>query len=600
MSQNTLTLEQPFSNHSKIPTPTHRHAAPSTPWPFVDIDDEVDPSRIQDPDSHIVLSAAACDHKQTPDQEVCWCKYPQSFYPNWTPRQQKKAKLTKILERRMERCTIHYLDVNQDGSFVDAGTREVTDRTVDSHWKAIQEERNQSVHVRALFVEGLSGNVLQILGTRYNLEPFFFSSTIGWIPSRHQSNVVPYESDHITITLTFIRPMTDQTTSIAELTTARPRKTEWVIDTHAPLTLRSNNVVLLADQLAVHMVRARTGSTIISLHPNKAQRATSAQTLHDRVHTAGRSVYWGSIFTDTRDPTFVLLSVLWYALYAWDEAQEHLYAHICFLESEVMSTNDAQLTEELHAVRAHLMYFEALLEDFRKTVQFVQDTPAQSLLPREGEEETEEQLRSKETMKRECGNMLTEIARLERSRDLQDQRVKNVMDLVFSMVNIEESRNMQKLTEASMRDSAAIKQISYMTMVFAPAIFVAGVFGMNIAELNPGSYGTLAHYMAIAVPFTIFTIWIIVAYQIQIRDPHGAEGASDAAVERGAHAGSGALLQERRAVGLRRLAFWERLWWPVLLMSTMMERQRLRKERRRAMTRVRTMSTNPTFDLRDG
>jgi hypothetical protein len=223
--------------------------------------------------------------------------------------------------------------------------------------------------------------------------------------------------------------MTDQITSpAAESTTTK--KHAWVIDTHAPLTLRSNNVVLLADQLAVHMVRARTGSTIISLHPNKAQRATSAQTLHDRVHAAGRSVYWGSIFKDTADPTFVLLSVLWYALYAWDEAQEHLYRHICFLESEVMSTNDAQLTEELHAVRAHLMYFEALLEDFRKTVQFVQDTPAQSVLPREGEEETEEQLRSKETMKRECGNMLTEIARLERSRNLQDQRVKNVMDLV--------------------------------------------------------------------------------------------------------------------------------------------------------------------------
>jgi hypothetical protein len=270
------------------------------------------------------------------------------------------------------------------------------------------------------------------------------------------------------------------------------------------------------------MVRARDSSTIISLHPNKEQRATSAQTLHARVHAAGRSVYWGHIFAGSSDPTFVLLSLLWYALYAWDEAQEHLYAHICFLESQVMGTNDPQLTEELHVVRAHLMHFEALLEDFRKTVQFVQDTPAQCLLPREGEKETEEQSRSRATMKRECGNMLTEIGRLERSRDLQDKRVKNVMDLVcfcpssvdimlilsrnqvFSMVNIEESRNMQKLTEASMRDSAgmpagnlnflsltlsllAIKQISYMTMVFAPAIFVA-VRSTHSRSTHPPKY----------------------------------------------------------------------------------------------------------------
>lgn len=53
------------------------------------------------------------------------------------------------------------------------------------------------MHVRALFVEGLSGNAMRVLGTRYNLEPFFFSSTVGWIPSRHQTNLVPYESDRM-------------------------------------------------------------------------------------------------------------------------------------------------------------------------------------------------------------------------------------------------------------------------------------------------------------------------------------------------------------------------------------------------------------------
>jgi hypothetical protein len=36
---------------------------------------------------------------------------------------------------------------------------------------------------------------------------------------------------------------------------------------------------------------------------------------------------------------------------------------------------------------------------------------------------------------------------------------------------------------------------------------------MNVIELNSGTYGTLAHYIAAALPLTCFTIWIIVAFQ---------------------------------------------------------------------------------------
>jgi len=42
---------------------------------------------------------------------------------------------------------------------------------------------------------------------------------------------------------------------------------------------------------------------------------------------------------------------------------------------------------------------------------------------------------------------------------------------------------------------------------------MAGVFGMNVIELNSETYGTLAHYIAATLPLTIVTIWIIVAYQ---------------------------------------------------------------------------------------
>ena len=39
------------------------------------------------------------------------------------------------------------------------------------------------------------------------------------------------------------------------------------------------------------------------------------------------------------------------------------------------------------------------------------------------------------------------------------------------------------------------------------------VFGMNVIEINPGSFGTLAHYFEAAFPLTFLTTWIIVAFQ---------------------------------------------------------------------------------------
>ena len=36
---------------------------------------------------------------------------------------------------------------------------------------------------------------------------------------------------------------------------------------------------------------------------------------------------------------------------------------------------------------------------------------------------------------------------------------------------------------------------------------------MNVAEINPGTNGTLPHYFAVAFPFTIVTAWVIIAFQ---------------------------------------------------------------------------------------
>ena len=45
----------------------------------------------------------------------------------------------------------------------------------------------------------------------------------------------------------------------------------------------------------------------------------------------GQSVYWQNIFQKSPDPTFIFLTFIWHALYAWDEALENLYDHICYM-----------------------------------------------------------------------------------------------------------------------------------------------------------------------------------------------------------------------------------------------------------------------------
>jgi hypothetical protein len=92
----------------------------------------------------------------------------------------------------------------------------------------------------------------------------------------------------------------------------------------------------------------------------------------------------------------------------------------------VITTSDLLLTRELHIIRAHHLHYSALLEDFRKAVDFVRTTPnpAMDALP------SEERLFSLSLLERECRNLLDEVDRLEKGRRMQDKRLKNVMNLV--------------------------------------------------------------------------------------------------------------------------------------------------------------------------
>ena len=120
---------------------------------------------------------------------------------------------------------------------------------------------------------------------------------------------------------------------------------------HRRLTSSKDNRLLVLDLLSIHLIRNIHGSTIISFHPNLNLPTTTAQFLHERIRFAGKlisqlcccsaesfeisghSVYWQSIFQKSPDPTFILLTFVWHAMYAWDEALEDIYEHICSLVS---------------------------------------------------------------------------------------------------------------------------------------------------------------------------------------------------------------------------------------------------------------------------
>ena len=104
-------------------------------------------------------------------------------------------------------------------------------------------------------------------------------------------------------------------------------------------SIYKDNRVLLQDLLAIHMYRTSTTSTIISYHPCSETQRTSAKRLQSLVQRTGDSVYWSKIFARSKDPTFLFLAILWYALYAWDEAFERLYHYINALVSNFISSS---------------------------------------------------------------------------------------------------------------------------------------------------------------------------------------------------------------------------------------------------------------------
>ncbi|KAJ2930652.1 hypothetical protein H1R20_g6450, partial [Candolleomyces eurysporus] len=198
------------------------------------------------------------------------------------------------------------------------------------------------------------------------------------------------------------------------------------------------------------------------------------------------------------DPTLVLLIFLWHAFCGWAAALESLNEYITKLENDLPTPRKTD-PEELPRIRAHHLHYSSLLDDFIGAVDFVQETPTPFMTSSNFDQALLDE--SASLMTRECKNLRHEIVRLKAMLHQQEQRLQNRTTAI-------KEGYMTEMTQAAIRDGAAMKQIAYLTMVFLPPSFVAGVFGMNVFEISPESRATMPQYIAAAVPLTVLTMAI--------------------------------------------------------------------------------------------
>jgi len=258
------------------------------------------------------------------------------------------------------------------------------------------------------------------------------------------------------------------------------------------------------------MIRSTDKNIILCYSPSieeSSNKASTASDCHAWVYSTARKHDWQNIYSKATDSTLALFPILWYILYAWADALRNIFLYLNDLERQVLDTANMALTQQLHTFRVTLMNYRSLLEDMKKTTLFLLThlNPCCDLVTMQSNDgeipgSPVPNIKEPERLKRECDFLDLEISRLQESLAARNERIKDVMAMVFSRVTI--------------RDSTAMKQISYITMFFLPATFVAGVFGMNVSGMGTDST-SLRNYIETAVPLTLITVWFLVALQME-------------------------------------------------------------------------------------
>ncbi len=111
--------------------PSYRHAAPSGPWPWMDLWTPILPEQLK-PKRRPV--SPLCDHTDCGGE--CWMNYPASLFPNWMQDQVRRAKIANAIELYDEHkaCVLYVVDTDTHGRFHSPDQVTVKDADKDEFW----------------------------------------------------------------------------------------------------------------------------------------------------------------------------------------------------------------------------------------------------------------------------------------------------------------------------------------------------------------------------------------------------------------------------------------------------------------------------------
>jgi len=106
-------------------------------------------------------------------------------------------------------------------------------------------------------------------------------------------------------------------------------------------------------------------------------------------------------------------------------------------------------------------------------------------------------------------------------------------------------------------------------------------YSMNIVEINPEGAGTLGQFLAVALSLTALSTYIIVAYQIEIKVPRAVvEDDDDDVISPYAPGHARRSKRRESEEDILKMTALERAFWPIVLIRTLLDRWKRKKERK--------------------